>query len=466
MRALPVLGACIRSRPARNTIRAILLVLAAVIVLDGFLGPDNEAMNAAGVLPFTHWRGMLVLALLFVVNVFCSVCPFVLPRMAFRRMLPRWQGMRWPRWLRSKWFAVAIVITWLWAYEALALWASPLATAWIIIGYFVVAFLVDVLFRGASFCKWICPIGQFNFVNSMLSPTVVAARDPNVCTDCTTRECIRGSSTVPGCGLDLFIPAKVGNLDCTGCLDCADACPHQNVGILERSRVVDLVATGWRSSVGRLARRTDLAVLVLVLVFGAYANAAGMVGPILSWQDAFAGQWGLGSRLLPATVLVIGLVVVLPAIVVAMGGLVSRWLGGWRADVGAGGWRGFVYALLPIGAAMWLVHFGFHLATSAGTAVSVTQRMGNDIGLSILGSPEWVWGCCVTPPAWLLPLEIIALDLGLVVSIVAALRIAETHHARARAMLVAAPWILVASGLFAFGIWVIFQPMEMRGTVL
>ena len=31
--------------------------------------------------------------------------------------------------------------------------------------------------------------------------------------------------------------------------------------------------------------RTDLAALVLVLVFGAFANAAGMVAPVLEWQD-------------------------------------------------------------------------------------------------------------------------------------------------------------------------------------
>ena len=34
-----------------------------------------------------------------------------------------------------------------------------------------------------------------------------------------------------GCELALFQPRKIGNLDCTFCLDCVHACPHDNVGI-------------------------------------------------------------------------------------------------------------------------------------------------------------------------------------------------------------------------------------------
>ena len=412
MRSMPVVGAFLRSRNARQVARLVVLLLAAVIVLDGFLGPRSEAMNAAGVLPFTHWRGVLVLGLLLLGNVFCAVCPFILPRNIARRLLPGIASVRWPKVLRTKWIAVLIVVGWLWAYEALALWANPLATAWIIIGYFVAAFVVDVVFKGAVFCKWICPIGQFNFVNSMVSPTEVAAVNPDICASCATRECIRGSGNIPGCELQLYIPAKVGNLDCTGCLDCADACPHQNVGVLSRSRSLDLVKEGWRSSIGRISRRSDLAALVVVLVFGAFANAAGMVAPILAWQDRLALQLGMENRLVPATLLVLGIVILVPLVLFVCATMVSMILGALGGATGRGLWRRYVFALVPIGAAMWLVHFGFHLATSAGTGISVLQRIANDLGITMMGTPAWLWGCCVTPPGWLLPLEIIALDLG------------------------------------------------------
>ena len=62
-------------------------------------------MNLAGVLPWIHWRGLLILGLLVAGNFFCMACPFTLPRTLARRWLPA--GRPWPRWLRSKWLAVA-----------------------------------------------------------------------------------------------------------------------------------------------------------------------------------------------------------------------------------------------------------------------------------------------------------------------------------------------------------------------
>ena len=47
------------------------------------------------------------------------------------------------------------------------------------------------------------------------------------------------------------------------------------------------------SGIGRLSRRPDLAALILILVFGAFANAGGMVGPVLEWQDLFWERLGL-----------------------------------------------------------------------------------------------------------------------------------------------------------------------------
>ena len=433
-------------RRYRLAFRWAMLVLAAVVVVDGLIGPRTAAMNAAGVLPFTHWRGALVLGLLVVGNVFCGVCPIIVPGMVVRRLVPFSARLRWPDRLRSKWLVVGLVVGWLWAYEAFALWASPVATAWIIVGYFAAALFIDSLFKGASFCKWVCPIGQFNFVSSMVSPMEVAAIDASVCAKCTTRECIRGSDRVAGCGLELYIPAKVGNLDCTMCLDCADACPHDNVGIRGRSRTWDVVGTKWRSSIGRLSRRSDLAALVLVIVFGAFANAMGMVGPVLAWEDGLAAQFGFESRLVPATVLVLGVIVVVPAVLVGMSGRRR--------------WRSLAYALIPIGFAMWFVHFGFHFATSVGTAVSVVQRMAGDIGVGVLGVPEWIWGCCVVLPSWLLPLEVMALDIGLVGSLLSVGSM-TTGRVWTRSL-----WMVVVVGLFALGIWIVLQPMEMRGTVL
>ena len=63
-----------------------MLLLAAAVVADGLLGPAMSPMNLAGVLPWTYWRALTVLALLVAGNVFCFACPFMLPRELARRI--------------------------------------------------------------------------------------------------------------------------------------------------------------------------------------------------------------------------------------------------------------------------------------------------------------------------------------------------------------------------------------------
>src|SRR5207302_10275160 len=287
---LPLLGRFLKWRHARLALQMPVMGLAGVVILDGLHGSQVGPMNLAGVLPWIHWRGLVILGLLALGNVFCMACPFMLPRTLARRWLP--QGRHWPRWLRSKWLAVVLLALFLWADEPFALWDSRWWTAWIAIGYFCTAFIIDGFFRGAAFCKYVCPIVQFNFVQSLVSPLEVKVLDPNACTECRTKDCIRGTDGIPGCELHLFQARKAGNMDCTFCLDCIHACPHDNIGILTEPPARQLWQDSFRSGVGRFSKRPDLAALVVVLAFGAYANAAGMVAPVLEWRDQLASLLG------------------------------------------------------------------------------------------------------------------------------------------------------------------------------
>jgi cytochrome c oxidase assembly factor CtaG len=452
---VPLLGRFLKWRYARLALQLPLLLLAGVVIYDGFHGPQVGAMNLAGVLPWIHWRGVIILGLLAAGNVFCMGCPFLLPRTLARRWLPA--GWSWPRRLRNKWPAVLLIVTFLWAYEALSFWDRPAWTACLALCYFVAAFVVDGLFRGASFCKYLCPIGQFNFVQSLASPLDVQARDPAVCTSCRTKDCIRGRDGIPGCELQLFVPRKAGNMDCTACLDCVHACPHDNVGLIAVPPGATLWNDGPRSGIGRFGRRADIAALVLVLVFGAFANAAGMVGPVAEGLQALMQCAGVRPPFLAMTAFYVLALIVLP--VLAVGGaaeLSCRWgrLPGTCLAVATR----YVYALVPLGFGMWLAHYCFHFLTSYDTAVPVVQRFAAELGVTVLGKPEWAAACCRPVTAWLLPLQILFLDLGLLLSLYAGYRLASTLRALA-------PWALLMVLLFAVGIWILFQPMQMRGTI-
>jgi ferredoxin len=459
---VPLLGRFLRWRHARAALQVPLLLLAAAVIYDGFRGPAVGPMNLAGVLPWIHWRGLVVFGLLVAGNVFCLGCPFLLPRTVARRWLPaRW---KWPRQLRSKWVAVGLLGGFFWAYEAFALWDSPWLTAWVAVGYFVLALAVDGLFRGASFCKYVCPVGQFNFVQSLVSPLEVKVIDPAVCATCRTRDCIRGRDGIPGCELGLYQPRKAGNMDCTFCLDCAHACPHDNVGVLAGPPGRDLWHDPVRSGVGRFGARPDLAALVLLLTAGAFANAAGMVGPVVAAQERLTTALGLRSPLPVVTLFYALALGVLPlAAVYATAALCRRWAGlpGTRTAVATR----YVYALVPLGFGMWLAHYGFHILTSYDAAVPAAQRFAGDLGWAGLGRPEWVASCCRPVAAWLPRLEILFLDAGLLLSLYTAYRIALTQAPNpAKAFTACLPWAFFLAVLFGAGVWIVLQPMQMRGT--
>lgn len=458
---LPVLGRFLRWRHARLSLQAVLAFLAVAVILDGLLGPPVAAMNLAGVLPWLHWRGLVVLGLLVGGNFFCMACPFLLPRTIARKFLPA--RFRWPRWLRSKWPAIGLLVLFFWAYEVFALWDSPWLTAWIAVGYFLAALVIDGLFQGASFCKYVCPIGQFHFVQSLISPLQVAVRDPAACQNCQTRDCIRGRDGIPGCELHLYQPRKTGNMDCTFCLDCIHACPHDNVGILVVVPGSDLLHDQVRSGVGQLGRRLDVAILVAVLTFAAFANAAGMVAPVVEMQDRLTAALGLSS---PRWVITAGLLVsmvVLPLVLVGSAAVLGRW---WSRD--CGGWSEvaarFSFALVPLGFGMWLAHYNFHFLSAPGSFIPVFQRTAADLGWTSFGEPAWVCACCLSVDSWLLRLELLFLDVGLLGSLYLAYRIAlERRPRRPQALRALAPWATLLILLFAFGMWVLFQPMQMRG---
>jgi cytochrome c oxidase assembly factor CtaG len=457
------LRAFLRWRHARVALQFPLLLVAAMLVYDGLAGPQASPLNLAGVLPWIHWRGFVVLGLLAVGNLSCMVCPFTLPRKLAGRWLPR--TYTWPQWLQSKWLAVALVAMFLWAYEAFALWDSPWWTAWITIGYFLMAFAVDGLFRGAAFCKYVCPIGQFNFVQSLVSPLEVAVYDHQICATCRTKDCIRGGNGSPGCELELYQPRKSGNLDCTFCLDCIHACPHANVGFVASMPGTQLWHDRVRSGIGRLSKRPDLAALVAVLVFGSLANAAGMVQPVVEWQQQLQAALGSSPRFV-ITIYYLLTIVIAPLVAICLASTMScRWaeLPSARIQIATR----FVYALIPLGFAVWLAHCSFHLFTSYGTAVPTVQRFAADLGIPGLGEPQWSCACCAPSPGWLLRTELLFLDFGFLSSLYSAYRLASADCFRPRQLFkVWLPWSILITLLFLAAVWIVFQPMQMRGTLM
>jgi len=438
------------------------------MILHGLFGPSLAPRNLATTLTWVHFRGALVFVLLLAGNFFCLACPFMLVRNLARKFVR--PARNWPRRLRNKWLSISLLVVMLFVYEWFDLWASPWWTAVLIVVYFAGAVLIDVIFKHATFCKFICPIGQFNFIAATVSPFEVAVRDHDVCTGCATKDCIRGvrEPAAPlvviqrGCELALFQPRKVGNIDCTFCLDCVQACPHNNVGIISRLPAAELVSDPLRSGIGYFSKRKDLAALVVVFTFGALLNALGMVSPIYALENALAKLFRVSSEL-PVLASIFGLFLVFePLVLIGMASWVTRvWSRSERPLISLA--MRYSYALAPLGFGIWLAHYGFHFLTGLYTFIPVTQAALADLGWPILGQPQW--GLSGLQPNLVQLFEFGFIALGLLGSWSVSYSMAATekvvHPAR-----VFIPWAVLSLLIAAAAFWLMSQPMEMRGVVL
>jgi polyferredoxin len=465
---LPIVASFLRWRHARLALQLVLLCVAVAIVLHGLLGPQLAPRNLATVLTSIHWRGLLIIAIAAIGNWFCTACPMVLARDVSRRFVhPAW---RWPRRLRGKWLGLALLVAVLFSYELFDLWAQPRATAWLVLGYFGLAIIVDVLFAGASFCKHVCPIGQFNFTASVMAPTELRIVELETCRSCRTSDCIKGRYAWPaeggpsvltqrGCELGLFLPMKVGNLDCTMCLDCVHACPHDNIALVTRLPGAELLERGRRSGIGRLGQRADLAALAVVFTFAALVSAFAMTTPAHGVEQFLAAGLDARSEWPVLAIVFMAGIVILPALLIGGAGAVTRAIAEDGQTLRALMIR-YAYTLIPIGFGVWAAHYGFHLLTGALTVVPVTQSaLVDTFGRALLGGPAWGW--VGLQPGAVFPIQLGCVVLGAAGSM-GMVHAISLRDQPSRAGLVSAPWITVVAVIATAALWILSQPMDMR----
>ena len=454
---VPLLGRLLRWRWGRLAAQVCLVLVAGLIIYDGLTGPQLAPRNLATVLSWVHYRGLVLLALLLVGNLFCFACPFTLPRTLARKL--SLAGRRWPRALRNKWVSIGGLLLIFFLYEWLDLWASPWLTAWVALAYFVGSFALEAFFKESAFCKYVCPLGAFNFVYSMASPFQITARDQSVCRSCPGKECLNGSDQVLGCGTELFVPTISSNMDCTFCLDCARACPYDNVALARRP--------AWRELVAKLPARWDLIFLVTTMAFFGFFNAFGMVPPVYALQRWMAASLGIKSVAVQVGLIYTTGAVLLPAVLMLLTAGLSRLArpAGDRGTLVEQAAR-FAPAFVPLGAGIWLAHYGFHFIIGAATLLPVLQSFLQDHGLSWLGEQaHWSVGFLV-PVEAILPLQVGSLMVGLLAGLAVLARQALRPGERPMTgLLQLLPWAILLTGLTVASLAVFNLPMEMRGAL-
>lgn len=476
----PIVGAPLKRllgwRYARLLFQIPLLILALLALWDGFTGSQIAARNVATVSVWLHYRGILVLALCLIGNLFCAACPLMLTR-GFSRWLSTYLPQyRVPRAWRNKYGVLALTVLYFWAYEYWDLWSSPWLTAWLIVGYFASALIVDALFPAGTFCKYVCPLGQFNFALAQVSPSQIAAVDPAVCQSCTGKYCLNGRNVepdvmqfnlmsdlnnlpslpmvspttsaaskpyFPGCETQLYVPQIQSNRDCTLCFNCVRACPHDNV------------ALHIRLPHSESKPKLDFVLFGLVLWLAGLFNAWAMTPSYFAMAQQMSEWLNTRNEGLLLALLMLGSIGLGALGTLAVAFWASR-LGGY-ADSVQQAMRRWGVVVFPLSFAMWAGHYSFHFLTGWASIIPVLQqRLGLNANWLLAGS---------IPENTLFPLQVCILYVGFSVGLWWLVR--QLWPDRQRGAWAALwPWVLWLSLLTVLGLWILAQPMEMRGTLL
>lgn len=479
---LPGLRRFVRWKYARLVFQLPLLLLALFVIVDGLTGRQIAPRNVATTAVWLHYRGLLVIGLAILGNAFCAACPLMLTRGLSRRLeriLPR--KLAWPQALRNKWLVILLLVAFFLSYEIFDLWASPWLTAWLAIGYFAGALLIDVAFPAGTFCRYVCPLGNFNFALASASPAQIVAVDPDVCRACEHKPCLHGrysaelpmadapaayiptsqivnangSGYFPGCETDLFVPTVTSNMDCTMCFNCVRACPYDNVGLSLRAPGRELAKAPW-------ARRGRLAVMAMgvLLTFWGVMNAFAMVPAFYDLAEWLSFQLGTRNE---------GLLLGLLYLAVTASGVAVTVLATGLADLAGGAklrprraFERWGYVVVALGFGFWAAHYTFHFLTGALSIVPVFQHFFEFRGFEV--DPNWRLAQLV-PSRWLFSIQALISAAAAAIAIVTTARIAVRDFGR-RGVLAMWPMLLFVLGFTLLQLLILAQPMEMRGTVL
>ncbi|HEX8958392.1 MAG TPA: 4Fe-4S binding protein, partial [Solirubrobacterales bacterium] len=371
---------------------AFLLAAMTLAVLAAIFGSPVGSHNAAVIFVWIVWWGLLKLAFIPLGGrAWCAICPLPAPgEWAQRRAVASrgparllGLGREWPRRLRSGWLAVGLLLAI--GVASGPILTRPTLTAALLVALAAMALALSTIYRGRSFCRYLCPVGSFVGLYSLAAPVSLRVKDADVCLRHASKECLRGSDRAYGCPWYAYPGSISRNVDCGLCFECLRACPKDNVALYLRAPGADfLPADGTRGR--ELWPRLDEGYGAVVML----ALAA-------IYSAVFLGPWGAlkHEALLPdlaeaarhAALVVGGAGVVAPLAWLGVA-LVARLAA--RADVSPRRiWGATAYALVPLGLAAWAA---FTVTFVLGSGTYVAGAVADPLG--------WGWNLLGLSTAW------------------------------------------------------------------
>jgi hypothetical protein len=264
--------------------------------------------------------------------------------------------------------------------------------------------VLALLFERRAFCRYVCPVGGFIGLYSMLSPLELRVRDPLVCQEHRSKDCYLGNAAGYGCPW-LEQPWRMErNAYCGLCGECIRACTKDNITLNLRLPGHDLLAVqGWR---------LDEAYKAFIMLTSAVIYPVVFLGPwgrLKAWANL---EEFVGFGIYALAFLGLSLVVV-PTLQFGVAAL-TRWAAGFDEVPLRRLFVPLAYPLVPLGLAAWVAFtLSFVFANGSYALPVLSDPFG--WGWNLLGTRDVAWRPWLTE--WVPTAQAALLIVGLVVSI-------------------------------------------------
>ncbi|MBM3472537.1 MAG: hypothetical protein FJX75_04590 [Armatimonadetes bacterium] len=228
-------------------LQVVLLVAVVLLTANGWGGgpglSSDEILtlrktNLTTLLVWGLWWPAMIAAAVAVGRGWCMVCPLELVNRGGDALARRagWRRLPLAPWMRAGWLIVVGYVLLQVLVAGLTIHRVPHYTALMLTALLGTAAVTGLLFREPrSFCRSFCPAKALLTAYGRLAAAQLDVRDPQMCADCSTRECVspdrRHCFEGRSCPSLLQPWARTLSDNCVLCLECAKACPYGNVGL-------------------------------------------------------------------------------------------------------------------------------------------------------------------------------------------------------------------------------------------
>jgi polyferredoxin len=408
--AIPGVSRLLRSRWPQWLITTAFLAAFLYAIASGFFGTNVGSRSFAITIVWIAWWGLLIIFLVpFGGRLWCSVCPIPAAGDWLQRggvlssdgRVHRGAGKRWPRRFRSLWLQNSAFL--ILALFSVVILTQPRVSAALLLALVIAAIGTSLIFERRSFCRYLCPVGGFIGLYSLLSPLALRVKDPDICRDHPSKDCYTGNTRGHGCPWLTYPGTLDRNADCGLCMECLRTCPLNNVSLFLRRPGTDLAPKTVRPPL-----RLDETFKGSIMLSSALLYSIVLLGP---WGELKSAAFDVGSPpwLTYAGAFLLLSLIALPALYL-LGSAVSNALSPDKSITLRKRFLTSTVGLVPLGITAWIA-FSLSLVLINGTYIPVSLSDPMGWGWNLFGTANLPWTPLIT--GWIPTLQFVTLLAGL-----------------------------------------------------